>query len=338
MPPDPKKPIEELLEASARARRAEFGADPKMPNPMRARLQDEVARRARDRAPAPRKPWFAISWPRLALGTAFASLMAAVSVFWWHVHEVSESGTSVALEQKTSAPEISRAESANYPAPATARQAPAETDKLEAQESGAGHETKTLPLAAAASATQPAIQNFSQSAALEAGFKQQFSQSAANKMTAGAAQRAQTPKLLDNFQVEQNGRDIRVVDGDGSTYEGQIEQLGRTDARNLVKAKTRDAAPAAPAAHEKRPATAKERSAGEMPNDGFYFRASGYNASLKKSVVFEGNYIVDSPPAAKDRAALADKSEPQLKARIIGTAKVSGEPPVPVEAVSVPAK
>jgi hypothetical protein len=31
MPLEPKKPIEELLEASAKARRAAFGADPKMP-------------------------------------------------------------------------------------------------------------------------------------------------------------------------------------------------------------------------------------------------------------------------------------------------------------------
>src|SRR5437899_24843 len=34
MPPEPKNPIGELLETSATARRAEFGADPKMPNPM----------------------------------------------------------------------------------------------------------------------------------------------------------------------------------------------------------------------------------------------------------------------------------------------------------------
>lgn len=321
MSPDPKKPIEELLEASARTRRAEFGGDPEMPNPMRARLQDEVARMTRDQAPAPRARWFAISWPRLAMGAAFASLIAAVSVVWWHAHEPSESGARVAMDQKAGAPEISRSESADYPAAAKARQAPTETDKLE--ESGAGK------LADAAPASQPSIQNFSQSVGVAANLKQQFSQSAANKMTAGAAQRAQTPKLLDNFQLEQNGRDIRVVDDDGSTYAGRIEQIGRTDTRRLLAEKERAAAPAAPAAAEE---------AKETPNDEFYFRASGYNASLKKSVVFEGNYIVDAPPASKDRAAGAGKSEPQLKARIIGTAKVSGEPPVPVEAVAVPAK
>ncbi len=33
-----------MLEALAKARRAEFGDDPKMPNPMRARLHEEIAR------------------------------------------------------------------------------------------------------------------------------------------------------------------------------------------------------------------------------------------------------------------------------------------------------
>ncbi len=44
MASEPKKPIEQMLEALAKARRAEFGDDPKMPNPMRARLHEEIAR------------------------------------------------------------------------------------------------------------------------------------------------------------------------------------------------------------------------------------------------------------------------------------------------------
>jgi len=44
---EPKKPIEELLEATARARRAQFGADPTMPNPMRAQLHHEIERLSR---------------------------------------------------------------------------------------------------------------------------------------------------------------------------------------------------------------------------------------------------------------------------------------------------
>ena len=36
--------MEQMLEALAKARRAEFGDDAKMPNPMRARLHEEIAR------------------------------------------------------------------------------------------------------------------------------------------------------------------------------------------------------------------------------------------------------------------------------------------------------
>ena len=308
MPPDPnKKPIEELLETSARTRRAEFGRDPAMPNPMRARLQDEVARMADESAPSPRRSWLTIQWPPLAMGAAFATLLAVASVFWWRTHESSESRARLAMDQKASAPVMSRAEPNDYPAAAPAAPAPAETDALEAKEKSAEK------LAKAAPASQATIQNFSQSIVAASSLRQQFSQSNANQARAGAAQSAQSPKLLENFQVEQNGQNIRVVDGDGSTYAGKIEPVSRPDTRQMPKKKT------------------------DLPNDEYHFRASGYNASLQKSVVFEGNYISGaSLAAAKDRAALADKSEPQAQARIVGTAQVSGEPPVPVEAVAVP--
>src|SRR5947209_8587802 len=63
MPLEPKKPIEELLETSAGARRAEFGADPKMPNPMRAQLHHEIARLARRDERKSRRRSFVLSWP-----------------------------------------------------------------------------------------------------------------------------------------------------------------------------------------------------------------------------------------------------------------------------------
>jgi hypothetical protein len=308
MPPDPnKKPIEELLERSARTRRTQFGRDPAMPNPMRARLQDEVARVASDSAPSLRRSWLAIAWPRLAMGAAIASVIAAVSVFWWRTHESVESRARLAMDQKASAPEISRAEPNDYPAAAAARARPAETDALEPKEKAAEKLAKVAP------ATQPTIQNFSQSIVAASNLRQQFSQAGANQPTAAAPQSAQTPKLLESFQVEQNGQDIRVIDGDGSTYAGKIEPLSRPDARKMPNKKT------------------------NVPNGEYRFRASGFNASLQRSVVFEGSYVAGAAAApAKDDAALADKAEAQVQARIIGTAQVSGEPPVPVEAVAVP--
>lgn len=330
MPPERKKPIEELLEASAQARRAEFGADPKMPNPMRARLQEEVAHLAKPRER--KSSWLTLAWPRLAIGAAFACLLLGTTVIWWRAQQSSETSTRLAMGKTAPAMEMNRAE-----------QAPAAADKLESaprastaeSETGVSHDQKTSDLAkAGASETEATSQNFRQapSKPVTASLTQQFSQSTANKMAASNARLQNVPKLLDNFQVEQNGRDIRVIDDDGSTYAGRIEPLAANDTRNYLKEKQNYAAPAVPAAAAKR-AAVEEKS----PNNEYYFRASGYNASLKKSVVFEGNYILNPPPR-KDWDGAAEKNAEQQAARIVGTAKVPGEPPVPVDAVTVPAK
>jgi hypothetical protein len=65
---------------------------------------------------------------------------------------------------------------------------------------------------------------------------------------------------------------------------------------------------------------------------------SGYSGSLKKSLIFEGNYIVTASPQQKASDDLTSKKGEEMQARIVGTAKIHGEPPVPVDAVSVPAK
>src|SRR4051794_15866856 len=82
MPPDPKRRIEELLEASAQARRAQFGAEPKMPNPMRARLHEEIARLDRVEEPKPRRSWLAIFWPQISMATAVAAVLVTAAVVW----------------------------------------------------------------------------------------------------------------------------------------------------------------------------------------------------------------------------------------------------------------
>ena len=63
----------------------------------------------------------------------------------------------------------------------------------------------------------------------------------------------------------------------------------------------------------------------QAANAEFYFRATGYNSSLKKRVVFEGNYIASSAAAQKKVAeakAEAEERDEQTPARITGTAKI----------------
>jgi hypothetical protein len=80
------------------------------------------------------------------------------------------------------------------------------------------------------------------------------------------------------------------------------------------------------------------RDADQSASNEFYFHATGYNGSLKKSLVFEGNYIVTVSPQQKAPDDGASKNGEQMPARIVGTAKIHGEPPVHVDAVSVAPK
>src|SRR5215212_3931204 len=82
MQPDPDKPIEEMLQASAKARREAFGKDAKMPNPMRARLHDEIARRGMEK-PEAGYSWLALFWPRVAVSAVLATLLVVAPLMWW---------------------------------------------------------------------------------------------------------------------------------------------------------------------------------------------------------------------------------------------------------------
>src|SRR5262249_33495051 len=86
MASEPKKPIEQMLEALAKARRAQFGDDPKMPNPMRARLHEEIARAqaAEDEKIESRPSWLTMFWPRLTVAAALATLIVLVPAIWWN--------------------------------------------------------------------------------------------------------------------------------------------------------------------------------------------------------------------------------------------------------------
>ena len=136
-------------------------------------------------------------------------------------------------------------------------------------------------------------------------------------------QRRQAANVLNNFEVQQQGSEIRLVDSDGSTYTGQLEPgAGMVEERAGGGKKHSYAA----RAKVDSKSTAQAR-----------FRASGYNVSLKKQLVFEGDYSGPTEQQSQEhltneRARRADKQE---AARIVGTARIPGEPPVEVDAMAV---
>ena len=156
------------------------------------------------------------------------------------------------------------------------------------------------------------------------------------------------PNVLNSFQVEQIGRQIRIVDADGSVYEPQIEtepaivtekleQIAGAEAAAKRRAPTQQAAPTA--------ADTAASSANESA--GLFFRVAGTNRTLNQRVFFEGNYLVqtNSPAlslrartsSAPQAAAIQMQSQPPLPAaRIQGQAVIGASNRFEVNAVPIP--
>jgi hypothetical protein len=363
---EPKKPIEDLLEATAKARRAQFGADPKMPNPMRAQLHHEIARLERGDESRRSGHWVRILWPRLAFTTAFALILVSISTLWWWREHQTSSGETMKLamqEPAREAPPPERvfeqgAAAAAGPAaptftdsnaaaalPAAAAkdadalgsfaEATASTAPMTDERVAGGNKTEQPLLADKSLAAKegkpsaPATAALAQSRQMT-NFRQQFSKDAANQEFRSRPK--QTANIFNEFQVEKSDHEIRLVDADGSTYSGKLEPLAQNDARSVYNQKKNYNAPSSRAAP-----TFDEKT--QSANAEYYFRATGYNTSLKKSLVFEGNYIAPLPVAQKKVAKAKTESEErdeEASARITGVAKVHGESPVQIDAVAVP--
>jgi hypothetical protein len=352
MASEPKKPIEEMLEALAKARRAEFGDDPKMPNPMRARLHEEIARTgaAEDEKVESRTSWVTMFWPRVTVAAALATLIVLVPAIWWNrSHPLARSG-DLALRDRTAG----AADGLNPAVPAgkTLVKVPAasateptvnladnskikiEPDKeiaaakiqapASAPAAGADSKAKSGTMAGVA----PPVAQPSPAGSL--GTNQQFSQQSALQSFRNNAQVSRAANVLNTFQVQQEGSEIRVLDADGSTYTGKIEQSAKSaelDSRITARGD---------AAKQTRRYAAKTVRENESAAPQSYFRATGFNLSLKKTLVFEGNYA--APPAQQPATATAndrERSEQNRdRSRIVGTVRVNGEAAVEVDAVA----
>lgn len=141
MPTDPNRKIEEMLEASARMRREQFGGDARMPGPMRAQLHDEIARRSRPREPE--RSWFSAWWPRLAIG-AVATLILIGGPIWLGQRSINNiRQNAVVLDKSLRSPvqitiggDLSSTEHATKPSASDQLQAVISSSGTQAVESG----------------------------------------------------------------------------------------------------------------------------------------------------------------------------------------------------------
>jgi hypothetical protein len=307
---EPDKQMDELLKASAQARRGEFGREPSMPNPMRARLYEEIASTTATK-PSSR---FHLGWPRFLIWTTAtaAALFIALATFWqWR--------------ESTAPTVVSSGAEANKPVSAASERAA--NDEAKTRQAPAMADERQSLAKAAAAAPAPAV-----AAAKTSSIAQQFAQMPAKQKV----EKSVTQGVLDHFKLEQDGEAVRVIDADGSTYTGKMERLARSDARALSSQKLEYAKRAAsahedarlPAGETTRPGAARKET--ELTTNEYRIRASGYNVQLKKPLMFEGNYI--APSSSNE----AQEKDARSQARVIGTAKIEGVPPFQVDAVAVP--
>ncbi len=283
MASEPKKPIDQMLEALAKARRAQFGDDPKMPNPMRARLHEEIARvgAADDELAESRPSWITMFWPRVAVAAALATLIVLVPAIWWNQSHpadlaLRERASGPANDAVTNAPAVSamqptvnladnskvKVEPAATPASEpealasstrlaqgrAATELPNQITKDDIASSkiqsapaaapagGADSKAKSDAIAAAA----PPVAQASSAGSL--GMTQQFFQQSSVQSFRNKAQVSQSANVLNTFQVQQQGDEIRVLDADGSTYTGKMEQLAKNAELDSHMTARRDAA------------------------------------------------------------------------------------------------
>jgi hypothetical protein len=384
MPPEPKKPIEQMLEALAKARCAEFGDDPKMPNPMRARLHEEIARAgaAEEENVERRQSWVTMFWPRVTVAAALATLIVLIPAIWWNQSHPLSAPSNVALRDSTAgaadglnaaaaskdtlakAPAVSATEpTVNLadnsqikiePAATPASEAGALASSTRVAEGRAATELpsqvtkdeiasakiQAAPAAAPAAGADlkaesgriagaaPPVAQPSSAASL--GAKQQFYQQSVVQSFRNNAQVSRSANVLNTFQVQQQGSEIRVLDADGSTYTGKIEQLAKNAKLDGGITARRDAA------KQTRRYAAKAARENEAAAPQSYFRATGFNVSLKKTLVFEGNYA--APPAQQPATATSNDREraesSRDRARIVGTVRVNGEAALEVDAIA----
>jgi hypothetical protein len=366
---EPKKPIEQMLEVLAKARRAEFGGDPQMPNPMRARLHEEIARAgaADEENVELRESWLTRFWPRVTVAAALATLIVLVPAIWWNQKRPFSATADVAARDRAAAggngpnpavaaentlakasslsatePTVNLADNSQIKIEPAATPA-SDAEALKSVTKGFGDEIASAKIRAAPAAAAAAGMDSKTKSETIAGVAppvaqlssaqslatiQQFSQQSALQSFRNNAQVSRAKNVLNTFQVQQEGSEIRVLDADGSTYTGKIEQAKGVELDSSITARRY-------AAKQMR-TDAAQAGEGESAAPQSYFRTTGYNVSLKKTLVFEGNYAASAAQLpAKATTNDRDRAESTRdRARIVGTVRVNGEAPVEVDAIA----
>jgi len=150
------------------------------------------------------------------------------------------------------------------------------------------------------------------------------------------SQAANARGILTSFNVEQAGRELRVIDSDGSVYAGPVQPTNMQGAVLTQRRGLQDQA----ASKRGFQSTAIQES--EVPPAGSSFQLTGTNKTLNRRVFFNGilttNQAVAGRVLAQNTGGLAGSANKIQANRqgqslhLSGTAEIEGEPPVRIEA------
>ena len=105
------------------------------------------------------------------------------------------------------------------------------------------------------------------------------------------------PSVLNSFQIEQNGRQVRVVDADGSIYDGEVEERKREPTQKvelkdeLAKVERQRSLETESVKNER---GAFQANGDLSANQNLAFHVAGTNRTLNQLVVFTGNFSGDT--------------------------------------------
>lgn len=131
---------------------------------------------------------------------------------------------------------------------------------------------------------------------------QKFLLATSGNASSSLAKSPQNASVLNAFVVEQSGETLRVVDGDGSTYSGYVNQPVLTWSASPPDGKTAlaelESLKEEPAKRKLALVAADQLALSGQSN---FFRVAGTNLSLHQPVVFTGSFVTTTHPGAPQR-------------------------------------
>lgn len=367
MAEEPLNPVERLLKASGRKRLAAIGRPSGISASIRERLQREVIRVYGEQrlSETPRWGVWKLLVPRLAWAAGFVVVILAVGVIFYRPYQVkranllarnelhpqAETVTAIDSEEKPEAAANPAAQTAPATMPAPA---PAPGPQTSQKRNGFATKVDLQPRERASQTAKPELADTQSTAIPSTNMKLAAARSAIPEESlhtnrpeifhysqASSAARYRrnlnsptVPRVLQQFRIERQADQIRIIDEDGSTYDGRI-------APNPARFAVADAASSSQGASDAvlnvapSPAASAALPGGWIPS--FEIQAEGMNRTLNQHVVVRAN-MLDSIGGSNQlqlKSAARTVSIPQLTAptalvtnisiqRIIGTVTLAG--------------